>query len=155
MASGSVGCPKCGAVSGSSAQLCYNCGEDLAGARAMAAPAGALSAGDRTGARVPSPSSTGHIVAYDAEVIHGFARWMYTQAAVVVTVYIAAGAFFGAAFGVALGTVIRSWQMGAVVGMAAGAAAGYFLGNMRANALRLNAQVALCQVEIEKNTRRS
>lgn len=53
----------------------------------------------------------------------------------------AAGAARGAAAG------------GFVVGAAIGGAIGYFLGSLKANGLRLEAQLALCQVAIEKNTR--
>ena len=37
---------------------------------------------------------------------------------------------------------------------ALGALFGIMAGNARANALRLQAQIALCQVQIERNTRR-
>jgi hypothetical protein len=119
-------------------------------------------------------------VAYDPTVVERYSRRLYRRAAVLVVL----ATMLGAAAGIAIalkGVKLMApatdefdltgitdpellppprseWRMlgvaEGIVIVAAGALAGYVLGSSRAFALRLQAQTALCQVEIERNTRR-
>lgn len=86
-------------------------------------------------------------------MIQGFAKAMYSRAALVVGVYTVLGILFFGTAGLTIGDFTGSAESSAMVGGIIGGFLGYWFGNMKANALRLEAQVALCQVEIEKNTR--
>lgn len=98
---------------------------------------------------------------YNADIIVAFAKRLYREATTVVATYIVAGIIIGAVLGIAgaLGyeamTRTRTdlsgiaWPLGAVVG----GLVGYARAAARAFELRLRAQLALCQVEIERNTR--
>jgi hypothetical protein len=97
----------------------------------------------------------GFMVNYDPSVIQTFADRLYAQARSA----IATAIFFGVLSGVAGGyaTGIQFDRDGAIPGMIAGAVVlgliGFFIGSARAFSLRLSAQVALCQIRIEANTR--
>ena len=84
---------------------------------------------------------------YDAAVIKKFADALYRQAAGIVITY--------TVMGVIIGWLGGSW-MGGGSGSLGGAiifgAIGYMLGTQKAFVLKLQAQVALCQVKIEENT---
>ena len=86
---------------------------------------------------------------YDSAVIHEFADSLYFQAELGVLTY----TIGGLAVGVGLGNII-SETVGAIIGAVFLGALGYFSGQSRAFQLKLEAQVALCQVQIEENTRR-
>jgi len=85
-------------------------------------------------------------VTYDENIIATFADRLYARAALAVVQYVALGAAMGAA--VAIVTSLP-WPVGAGIG----ALLGGFFGNDRAFTLRLIAQTALCQAQIERNTR--
>jgi hypothetical protein len=89
------------------------------------------------------------MVAYDEAVIVRMAERLYAEAGRVVVTY----AFLGAVC-LGLGGMAFGGEM-AVVGGLLGLAFGAAIGNARAEALRLQAQQALCQVQIERNTRRA
>lgn len=177
-----VRCPKCGAESASTAQLCYNCNAELHGrasvveseplggstCRRCGQPvqagnilcpdcAGTPSRSLTTSGAVSGPAvvSTSTGVGYDPSVIQGYAKMAYARADTITVLYTVAGGLLLGAFGVSAGAVGGAAPVGFIVGAAMGGLLGYFVGNMKANALRLEAQVALCQVEIEKNTRRT
>ena len=96
------------------------------------------------------------MVSYDASVIEKFATKLYRQAGSVVFVATVAALFVGAAAGAAIGSGSRDSSGGLAVGGAiVFGAIGYYAGQARAFARRLQAQVALCQVKIERNTRSS
>ena len=87
---------------------------------------------------------------YDGAVIQAFASKLYASAAWGLFLYplflggaagVSGGAFYGRGVGLA--------------GLVAGALFGYYVASQRAFRLRLLAQTALCQVQIEENTRRS
>jgi hypothetical protein len=98
-------------------------------------------------------------VTYDETVIIEFATRLYRQAASMVAVC----ALFGAVLGALVAAIGASWYATRsghplnlvpvlVVGVVGGAL-GAVVGNNRAFALRLMAQTALCQMQIERNTR--
>lgn len=92
---------------------------------------------------------------FDESVIVEFADMLYRQAASIVIVYTMVGALVGAGIGAGLGTALRigSVMVAVVVGAVVVGMAAYQSGRQKAFALRLQAQVALCQVQIEANTR--
>jgi hypothetical protein len=95
------------------------------------------------------------MAAYDPSVIVTFADSLYAQAATILGAYTLMGALVGAGVGAAVGSVIpdiSSVVLGLVGAVFVGAVA-WELRRQKAAALRLQAQVALCQVQIEANTR--
>jgi len=96
------------------------------------------------------------VTTYDSSVIEEFADNLYEQADRLVAVATVAGGLIGFAIGLAIGSVTQlpSVIIGLVGAVFAGAIA-LQIGRQRAFALRLQAQVALCQVQIEANTRLS
>lgn len=93
------------------------------------------------------------MVKYDARVIVQFAERLYAQAGRVVALYAIVMALGGLAVGKAIGG--RDAEGPMVLVAIVGGVVGYFVGQARAFLLRLQAQVALCQVEIEHHTRRT
>ncbi len=94
-------------------------------------------------------------VAYDERIIAQFAAQLYRRASSMVLVYVIAGVIAGAA--TTLGVVLTSsaGSLASITGMLAvvGGLLGWLFGTQRAIALRLMAQTALCQMQIERNTR--
>lgn len=94
-------------------------------------------------------------VSYDARVICRFADMLYDKASWIVFLHAVAGCVVGAMAGYLLGGGFRLEPViAAVIGGVVGVIVGILLGEARAFWYRLTAQIALCQVEIEKNTRR-
>jgi MFS family permease len=100
------------------------------------------------------------MVSFDPQVMHEFAERMYARAGVVVVVSSLIGALLGSAMGIALAEFVeknyhapRAYiAIFCVVGLL-GLAFGVITGQRRAFTLRLEAQKALCQLQIEANTR--
>jgi hypothetical protein len=94
------------------------------------------------------------MVTYDASVIESFAEALYAQAKSIVIRYTILGGLIGFGIGYAIANNARGdgTTVGAVVAVA-GAILGFMQGQSKAFALRLQAQTALCQVQVEKNTR--
>lgn len=91
---------------------------------------------------------------YDPSVIADFAQRLYDRAETAVGLYTIGGAVIGLALGGALGIVWGINTIGAaLIGTAVLGYLGYMAGSGRAFRLKLEAQTALCQVEIERNTR--
>ena len=90
---------------------------------------------------------------YDAAEIRGIARRLETAAILVVGAYAFTGLFFGTIVGYLVGGGFGNRDLGALIGLAAGGVVGYLLGDARMLWQRLQAQLALCQVAIEENTR--
>jgi hypothetical protein len=91
---------------------------------------------------------------YDPSVIVTFADSLYAQAASIMGVYSVVGGLVGAGIGAVIGNAIHdgsSVVLGLIGAVIVGAIA-WQLGRQKAFALRLQAQVALCQVQIEANT---
>lgn len=88
------------------------------------------------------------MITYDPEVIRTFAQRFYERAALLVFMYTAAGMVIGATAGKFSFGTTGMWVTGAVAGVV-----GLLLGTQRAFLLKLEAQMALCQLAIEANTR--
>ena len=93
---------------------------------------------------------------YDSSVIVKSAEKLYSAAAATVLACTLLLGLVGAAVGAGVfGLVAREAAVfGAVLGGLVFGAMGYLVGTQRAFTMRLQAQQALCQVQIELNTRR-
>ena len=97
---------------------------------------------------------------YDSSIIELAAARLYSKADAVVMGSIATGIVVGAAFGaIPLTSLGASWPIPSTFGFATlilgailGAVIGYTIGDARAFGYRLQAQGALCQLQIERNT---
>lgn len=92
------------------------------------------------------------MVAYDAQIIYRFADKLYQQANQVIATSTIIGALIGLAGGYYLQ---KSLGLYAVLGAVVLGLIGYVIGTQRAFALKLQAQIALCQVKVEENTRKA
>ena len=94
------------------------------------------------------------MVEYDPQVIYKFADRLYKQANSIIAIYTLIGGLTGGAIGYyfAIPLGIKSLTILCALFLAF---LGFALGNERAFTLKLQAQTALCQVEIEANTRRN
>ncbi len=93
-------------------------------------------------------------ISYDAAVIQEFAQRLYSQAASIVITSAFLWGIIGAAIGGAAASRSQeSMGTAVLIGAAIGGLAGFSRGRERAFKLKLEAQVALCQAQIEKNTR--
>lgn len=88
------------------------------------------------------------MVRYDENIIKRFAQNLYDQANLTVILFTASGVLLGGGGG---SLVLE--QVGMIVGAVIFGFIGYLIGQTRAFQLKLQAQVALCQVQIEQNTR--
>jgi hypothetical protein len=97
---------------------------------------------------------------YDPQVIERFADRLYEKAQSFVVGSVIVGAALGAAFGaVPLTSLGASWPIPSsfgfatmLVGAVSGAVLGYRIGDARSFSYMLQAQSALCQLQIELNT---
>jgi hypothetical protein len=97
---------------------------------------------------------------YDPRVIEQFADKLYRKASSFVAGSIVIGGAFGALVGaVPLTSLGNSWPVPSAFGFATllvgalcGAVVGYVIGDTRSFGYRLQAQAALCQLQIERNT---
>lgn len=87
---------------------------------------------------------------YDKKIIQEFAEKLYAQAELAVVLYTVVGGLFGTAGS----KIISGHNLIVVIGAVAGAIIGFALGRERALALKVQAQTALCQMQIEENTRK-
>ena len=102
----------------------------------------------------------GELFAYDPSIIERFAENLYRKAELFTAGAIVVGVIFGAAFGaIPLTSLGEYWPISSTFGFATmllgavvGGAVGYVVGDARAFGYRLHAQVALCQIEIERRT---
>ena len=96
-------------------------------------------------------------IPYDPQIIQEFAKRLYRQAATITAVYVIVGILFGALIGSILVTLPRGLHIeagtGAAIGIVLGGIFGYARGTEKAFKLKLDAQLALCQVQTESNTR--
>ena len=94
---------------------------------------------------------------YDADIIKSFAAKLYSQATSIVVVFTLFFGILGAVGAAAFMASVRNGFSPIVLGAGVliGAAIGYSMGSTRAFRLKLEAQIALAQVEIEANTRRT
>ena len=94
------------------------------------------------------------MVKYDAAIIQQFADKLYKRANSIIANLTVIGILFGFGIGYALDRANDLGSIALIVGAVLGAVLGYAIGQERAFALKLQAQVALCQVQIELNTHR-
>lgn len=93
-------------------------------------------------------------VAYDSKVIYQYAQRLYNSATSIVVWFSILGALAGGGLAwVLTKQLAESRTIVLAVGAIVGLGVGYLIGNERAFSLRLQAQIALCQAQIEKNTR--
>lgn len=90
---------------------------------------------------------------YDSRIIHEVAERLYRAAAITEFLFTAVGLLVGGAVGWQLPRPSDHPLALLVAGAGAGAVFGYWIGHMRALKLRFDAQMALCQAQIEENTR--
>lgn len=99
-------------------------------------------------------------VDYESRVIEEFAASLYRKAGAASRGSIAVGVVMGFAFGVVpLTSLGAAWPIPhglelatMILGILAGGYLGHIIGTARAFGYKLQAQAALCQVEIERNT---
>ena len=98
---------------------------------------------------------------YDPQVIVQFAANLYARAADIIRSYTVLGAFVGLLVAGAIGVLVGGATAGSpgtgalilgLVGAVLGGYGGYQAGQEKAFSLKLQAQMALCQVQIEANT---
>jgi hypothetical protein len=87
---------------------------------------------------------------YNSDIIQAFADKLYSQANTIVATSTVLGLIIGGVGGFA---ALQN-AVGAIVGAIMLGLIGFSIGQGRASALKLQAQTALCQVQVEKNTRR-
>jgi hypothetical protein len=93
---------------------------------------------------------------FDSTVIEQFAEALYRRAGTIVAFYAIVAALLGGGLGAVVGNATGvGVGPGGLVFLVLGALIGAAAGREKAFALKLQAQTALCQVAIERNTRRS
>lgn len=90
---------------------------------------------------------------YDPILLRTLAQKLTAQAKTAVVVGIIAGTVTGGLFGFAASLIFMLSHSLLIPGALVGGILGIFAGRRKAQALRLQAQMALCQVQIEENTR--
>ena len=110
--------------------------------------------GNLLGIQQDSNPNRGGSIPYAPGIIRQFADRLYARADFIVFVYTVIGLIVGGVVGVALKVGFSNDFAAWIVGTAIVAVA-FLLGQERAFHLRLQAQLALCQVQIEENTRKS
>jgi hypothetical protein len=90
---------------------------------------------------------------YDPNLLRTLAERLNAQARTAVVVGIVAGTVTGGLFGFAASLIFMLSHSLLIPGAIMGAVLGIFAGRRKAQALRLQAQMALCQIQIEANTR--
>ncbi len=88
---------------------------------------------------------------FDPTVIQQFADRLYSQARTLVVLYSVLGVLVGS---IGAYAITRSERLAMIAGGLLGLL-GFAIGQARTFSLRLQAQTALCQVQIEANTRRA
>lgn len=86
---------------------------------------------------------------YDPKVIMEFAERLYSRANSIIISYTIIGIIIGGAGGMVSGSGVVAAIAAVFVG-----AIGYYMGTEKAFQYKLQAQTALCQIQIEKNTNR-
>lgn len=158
-------CASCGeAVSGWSVRtgpggtlLCKNCYGTEAAEAAIQARLASKSEPDQAKSSTDAALMSTGGVEYDQRVIKEFAASVYAQASAAEAAATIIGLIVGAAVGYLGGSLMTQSSGAALVVVLAsgiiGGAIGFQNGKAKALSLRLEAQMALCQAEIEKNTK--
>ena len=112
------------------------------------------------------------MASYEPDILEQFADRLYKEAADIISQNVFGGVFVGIFLGVIIGFAVGfaeslqkqtpGTENGVPIGIAAavllavvGGVSGYYHGKEKAFELRLKAQQALCQLQIEKNTRKA
>lgn len=91
---------------------------------------------------------------YEPAVIYQYAHNLYLQAKSIITISVFAGIIIFGILGLYIDNSINSSPgILSLIGAGIGGVVGYIKAAAKAAELRLQAQLALCQVQIEKNTR--
>ena len=140
-------CPKCGTPNDEGTRVCANCGVS----NVVTPRVPGRDTDVAFGSTAPSPFEAKLLrpsdTEYDPRIIGKFADMLYRRADFIVFVWTAIGAVVGA-------ILLRMFaQSGLLVGLLIGGLLGYLEGQARSFLLRLQAQLALCSVHIEINTR--
>ncbi len=99
---------------------------------------------------------SGHGVQYEPSLIQQFAQRLYERANSTILLYTVFGALVGGLIGALLSGAVGNRGAGApfaLCGMLVLGLVGHALGSEKAFWIKLQAQTALCQAQIEKNTR--
>ncbi len=92
---------------------------------------------------------------YDAKIIQEFAERLYRRAHSIIITYTVAGFIVGLVSGTFVGRTAGSADLAGTIIITTiilGGLFGYVIAKERAFKFKLDAQIALCQVQIEKNT---
>lgn len=95
-----------------------------------------------------------NVPSFDPSLLRQLAERLNAQARTAVVVGIIAGAVTGGLFGFAASLIFMLSHSLLIPGAGVGAIVGIFAGRRKAQSLKLQAQMALCQIQIEENTRR-
>ena len=139
-------CQQCGARNETGSQICAACGASTVVSR-VTIPDAEPGADYHSFEHLESGPSR---ISYDPKIIGIYANALYRRADWIVFVWTIIGAVFGAAI-----CGFYGGQAGLLLGIVVGGIMGYSEGQSRSFFLRLQAQLALCQVQIEANTRPS
>ena len=137
-------CPACGLENDTGSRNCVGCGETTV-IVSRPGPDEPSSAPDQLEASPSLASGT----KFEPRIISTFADLLYVRADWIVLKWTVVGGATGA---ILLGFYGKA--LGLLIGGVIGGFAGYREGQARSFLLRLQAQLALCMVEIEANTRR-
>ena len=95
------------------------------------------------------------MVDYNKYVIQEFANKLYQKATWIIIKYTVLGLIGGIIVGLFLNNMVQGKEYLLYISIFLGGSSGYDRGTERAFVLKLQAQTALCQTEIEENTRRA
>jgi uncharacterized membrane protein YeaQ/YmgE (transglycosylase-associated protein family) len=91
-------------------------------------------------------------ISYNEKIIESFADKLYQMADRIVLTYVVIGLLVGGILG-AIASELSSNSIMTLLLAVIGAGIGYAIASPKAFLLRLQAQISLCQVQIERNTR--
>jgi hypothetical protein len=140
-------------------RYCGACGTAIVGDERFCGACGAMLGSPpiqqlSTDLPVSSPVFANNI-AYDPQIINQYASWLYDRALKIIIFHMLIGCAFGFISLLILAEISRGADENVVslFGGLVGGLIGYWIGSQKAYWLKLQAQLALCQVEIERNTR--
>jgi hypothetical protein len=90
---------------------------------------------------------------YNPQIIQEFANKLFSGADTVFVVYVVLGVLLGSQIGGAIGEAVGLGWLGLVLGTLMGAGLGYFIGVSVGFQRKVRAQMLLCLVQMEENTR--
>jgi F0F1-type ATP synthase assembly protein I len=93
------------------------------------------------------------MIKYDPTIIQNFAEKMYKKASSIIAASALVGIIVGAGLGIFIDESIGAGAIVPIIGAIVGGIIGFAIGQERAFVLKLQAQTALCQMQIEQNIR--